>query len=222
MEFNIVTIVLICVAAAYFIIEQVLRTSRLGKFALLLRSDKYDEALDLLETPGSKWLFPPYNREYMKLNAYLMNDDEKSAAKQFDLLFSMRPSKKQRADLVVKAYRYYMEHERYKDAKPLLEEIEKTADKSVADESRLMWDIFAESDYSHIDEMEVQYEKAKSAQERMRLALLIATQYENAKRKPKVEEWRRKAEGAARELEENARHAAEKGAKDDPKDTGRR
>ena len=110
----------------------------------------------------------------------------------------------------MKAYRFYMEHERYKDAKPLLDEIEKTAEKGVAEESRLMWEIFAENDSSHIAEMEQQFEEAKSPQQRIRLALLIATQYENAHEKAKVAEWRDKANAAAGELQDMAHRSSEK------------
>ena len=205
MQFNPITIALIAIAAAYFIVEQIMRSTRLNKFALLLREGSCDEALELLDKPSSKWLYPPFNREYMKLNAYLVKDDVEGASRQFDVLLTMRSSKNQRSEAVVKAYRFYMEHERYKDAKPLLEEIEKTAEKPVAEESRLMWEIFAES---HIPEMEKQYEEAKGPQQRMRLALLIATQYENAHNKVKVAEWRSKANDAAGELEDMARRAS--------------
>ena len=185
-----------------------MRSTRLNKFALLLRDGRCDEALDLLDKPSSKWLYPPFNREYMKLNAYLVKDDVEGASRQLDVLLTMRSSKDQRSEAVVKAYRFYMEHERYKDAKPLLEEIEKTAEKPVAEESRLMWEIFAENDTSHIAEMEQQYGEAKGPQQRMRLALLIATQYENAHDKAKVAEWREKANAAAAELEEMARRTS--------------
>ena len=205
MQFNPITIALIAIAAAYFIVEQIMRSTRLNKFALLLREGSCDEALELLDKPSSKWLYPPFNREYMKLNAYLVKDDVEGASRQFDVLLTMRSSKNQRSEAVVKAYRFYMEHERYKDAKPLLEEIEKTAEKPVAEESRLMWEIFAEND---IPEMEKQYEEAKGPQQRMRLALLIATQYENAHNKVKVAEWRSKANDAAGELEDMARRAS--------------
>ena len=222
MDFNPITIALIAAAAAYFIVEQVMRSTRLNKFALLLRDGRCDEALDLLDKPSSKWLYPPFNREYMKLNAYLVKGDVEGTSRQFDVLLTMRSSKNQRSEVVVKAYRFYMEHERYKDAKPLLEEIEKTAEKPVAEESRLMWEIFAENDTSHIGEMESQYAKAKGARERMRLALLIATQYENAKRGPEVEKWRRKAEAAAHELETAARRSARKTVEGKPRDTVRK
>ncbi len=210
MQFNPVTIALIAAAAAYFIVEQLMRSTRLNKFALLLRDGHCDEALELLDKPSSKWLYPPFNREYMKLNAYLVKDDAEGASRQFDVLLTMRSSKNQRSEVVVKAYRFYMEHERYKDAKPLLDEIEKTADKGVAKESRLMWEIFAENDSSHITEMEQQFKEAKSPQQRMRLALLIATQYENAHKKSKVAEWRDKANAAASELQDMARRSSEK------------
>ncbi len=210
MDFNPITIALIAAAAAYFIVEQLMRSTRLNKFALLLRDGRCDEALELLDKPSSKWLYPPFNREYMKLNAYLVKDDAEGASRQFDVLLTMRSSKNQRSEVVVKAYRFYMEHERYKDAKPLLDEIEKTAEKGVAEESRLMWEIFAENDSSHIAEMEQQFKDAKSPQQRMRLALLIATQYENAHEKAKVAEWRDKANAAASELQDMARRSSDK------------
>ena len=210
MQFNPITIALIGAAAAYFIVEQLMRSTRLNKFALLLRDVRCDEALELLDKPSSKWLYPPFNREYMKLNAYLVKDDAEGASRQFDVLLTMRSSKNQRSEVVVKAYRFYMEHERYKDAKPLLDEIEKTAEKGVAEESRLMWEIFAENDSSHIAEMEQQFEEAKRPQQRMRLALLIATQYEHAHEKSKVAEWRDKANAAASELQDMARRSSEK------------
>ena len=116
MQFNPITIALIAVAAAYFIVEQLMRSTRLNKFALLLRDGRCDEALELLDKPSSKWLYPPFNREYMKLNAYLVKDDVEGASRQFDVLLTMRAAKNQRSEVVVRAFRFYMEHERYKDA----------------------------------------------------------------------------------------------------------
>ena len=92
MQFSPITIALIAVAAAYFIVEQIMRSTRLNKYALLLRDGRCDEALELLDKPGSKWLYPPFNREYMKLNAYLVKDDVEGASRQFDILLTMRSS----------------------------------------------------------------------------------------------------------------------------------
>ena len=105
-----------------------------------LQSGEFGDYLTLLDSTFVTLVFPKFNRLYMRLNAYLFMDDEKNALKLLDIMLEMKVSKKQRVDLIVKAFNIYIEQNQYDKAEKLLDEI-KTFDKDIHLECKKTFDI---------------------------------------------------------------------------------
>ena len=101
----IITIVLIVGTQVWKqrILKQLLKNMQQGDF------DAYFKRLDTL---SCKYFYPPFNREYMRLNGYIMKADKKKIEECFDLILGMRMNKKQELDVVIKAFYYYLDEDR--------------------------------------------------------------------------------------------------------------
>lgn len=142
-----------------------------------LQSGEFGDYLTLLDSTFVTLVFPKFNRLYMRLNAYLFMDDEKNALKLLDIMLKMKVSKKQRVDLIVKAFNIYIEQNQYDKAEKLLDEI-KTFDKDIHLECKKTFDIFALKKYHYIKEMEDKLSEVSGVNLGF-LEYLLSIQYEN-------------------------------------------
>ena len=118
--------ILIGVAIVFLIVVQGARTVVTNRLQELFASKHYDEFLDTVDDPLARFFIPVYNREYLRLNAYLAQEDTESASRSLDLLLAMRSTARQRDDLLSVAFQFYMKQERFKDAKAVLDEMKDT------------------------------------------------------------------------------------------------
>ena len=194
MELNTLAIVFFGIGVAYLVAIYFSRRVILGKVQRFLRQDNPQGALDYLDKPGVRFAMPAYNREHMRLNTFLLMNKTDKVSQCFDTLLTMRTSKSQRRDVVMRAFQYYMQAERYKDAKALLGEIKSTLDPALAAECERTYDIFARKSTSHIAEMEAEVETAPYAR-KASIAYLLAASYANADDEKNSEKWRAYADG---------------------------
>lgn len=185
-------VLIILVAAAYPVGMAIARKVIFGKVTKLLAAGSYDEALARLEGKGVRYLFTPYNVDMMRFNICQMKGDERMAGSLLDKLLQMRVSKAQRADLVERAFRFYLEQGKRNKARKMLDEVHETCSQATVRRCQRMWEIFAEGSSAYIDEMTAAYDKATGA-ERAQLALLVANQYANRHDARRAREWKQKA-----------------------------
>lgn len=76
-----------------------------------MAAKQWDEFDRLLDGKLTSMLYPRYNRDYLRLNSYLLREDHKRADEMFDLLLGLNLPKMQRVDLVIKAFNYYVGQE---------------------------------------------------------------------------------------------------------------
>lgn len=111
----------------------------------------------LLDGKLTSMLYPRYNRDYLRLNSYLLREDHERAGEMFDLLLGLNLPKMQRVDLVIKAFNYYVGQEDRKKSKELLHEIkgfEGGQAEAVAHECQLMYDTMILKRHNDIPELE--------------------------------------------------------------------
>lgn len=185
-------VLIIVVAAAYPVGMGIARKVSFDKVTRLLAAGSYDEALGYLEGRGVRYLFTPYNVGMMRFNTCQMKGDARAAGRELDALLQMRVSKPQRADVVERAFRFYLEEGKRGRARKMLDEVHETCSEATARRCQRMWEIFAEGSSAYIDEMSAAYEKA-SGPERAQLALLVANQYANRHNARRANEWKAKA-----------------------------
>ncbi|MCR0134298.1 hypothetical protein MKD01_19465 [[Clostridium] innocuum] len=93
-------------------------------------------------------------------------------------MLQMKVTKKQRIDLVNKAFNYYVEQEDQEKAKVLLSEIETFNDEKMKAESRKIYNIFLLKTHQYIKEMEQQLQNVTGVEKGF-LEYLLYLQYEN-------------------------------------------
>lgn len=163
------------------VVINLLRRRTYNKLQAHIAQGAWNELFALIDAPLTKRLFPAYNLEYLRLNAYLMQDDLAHAEELFEDLLQRRLPSSQRVDLVAKALSFYVGQNDRDRAEELLGEIENWSGEKcepVKRDSRRLFDIAMLGRTSYIEEMEAELPQL-SGLERGRHAYLIALQYEN-------------------------------------------
>lgn len=148
-------VVIICIAVSVFF--SVKKRTTFKRLQQLMAAKQWDEFDRLLDGKLTSMLYPRYNRDYLRLNSYLLREDHKRADEMFDLLLGLNLPKMQRVDLVIKAFNYYVGQEDRKKSKELLHEIkgfEGGQAEAVAHECQLMYDTMILKRHNDIPELE--------------------------------------------------------------------
>ena len=98
-------VVIICIGVSVFF--SVKKRTTFKRLQQLMAAKQWDEFDRLLDGKLTSMLYPRYNRDYLRLNSYLLREDHKRADEMFDLLLGLNLPKMQRVDLVIKAFNYY-------------------------------------------------------------------------------------------------------------------
>lgn len=149
----------------------------LNKLLKSMKEQDFDTYFKTLDTLLCKYLFPPFNREYMRLNAFFMLGDMTKIKDQFDLIFRMRINKKQEADVAMKAFYFYVDENEKRKAKEMMGRIEKCSGKEVADQCAITYDIFLDRKADYIDQMEAEVLRSEAGPERGIFHFMLALQY---------------------------------------------
>ena len=134
-------VVIICIAVSVFF--SIKKRTTFKRLQQLMAAKQWDEFDRLLDGKLTSMLYPRYNRDYLRLNSYLLREDHEHANEMFDLLLGLNLPKMQRVDLVIKAFNYYVGQEDRKKSKELLHEIkgfEGGQAEAVTHECQLMYD----------------------------------------------------------------------------------
>lgn len=162
-----------------------------------MAAKQWDEFDRLLDGKLTSMLYPRYNRDYLRLNSYLLREDHERAGEMFDLLLGLNLPKMQRVDLVIKAFNYYVGQEDRKKSKELLHEIkgfEGGQAEAVAHECQLMYDTMILKRHNDIPELERMLEDVgDDPVKRCRLEYLLALQYKNKGDEAKFQEFLEKS-----------------------------
>lgn len=166
----------------------------------LLANEQFDEFFELIDSKQAQLVFPEYNRQYFKLNAYLMHGDSAHARQLLEQLLTMKTSKAQRRDLVLKAFSIFTTEGDESRAATMLHEIEGWDEPqydTIKSDSRRMFDISLKNSTAYIDEMERELATAAPAR-KGQLDLMLAMQYDTlgnaSKRDAYLEEAARNAQ----------------------------
>lgn len=188
MDTQTIGIILVVLCIVMFFYVEIKKRKTIKQLMQLLQRGDYGEYLLLLNSPFVKFAFPKYNCEYMRLNAYLFMDDHEEINRAFSQMLQMKTTKKQRVDLVAKAFNYYIEQEDHKKATELMNEIDTYEDEAMKKECRKIYDIYIKKGYQYIEEMEQQLTNATGMNKGM-IEYLLSLQYENKGDQKKSEEY---------------------------------
>ena len=188
-------VVIICIAISVFF--SVKKRTTFKRLQQLMAAKQWDDFNRLLDAKLTSMLYPRYNRDYLRLNSYLLREDHKRVDEMFDLLLGLNLPKMQRVDLVIKAFNYYVGQEDRKKSKELLHEIkgfEGGQAEAVAHECQLMYDTMILKRHNDIPELERMLKEAGDDKVKScRLEYLLALQYKNKGDEAKFQEFLEKS-----------------------------
>lgn len=174
-------VVVICIAVTLFF--SIKKRTTFKRLQQLMAAEKWDEFDRLLDSKLTALLYPRYNRDYLRLNSYLLREDHAHAEEMFDLLLGLNLPKMQRVDLVIKAFNYYAGRENKAKSKELLAEIktyEGDRAETLKHECQLMYDTMILKRHNDIAELERMIDETDGDRlKRGRLEYLLALQHRN-------------------------------------------
>ncbi|MEG0330092.1 MAG: hypothetical protein RR537_06690 [Longicatena sp.] len=177
-----VIIVFVVTAIVCLFVTQYVKQRTIQRLLKDLREGNFEDYFKTLDSFLCKYFYPPFNREYMRLNAFVMQGLKKKVEEQFDLLLTMRMNKKQEIDVVVKAFYYYIDEENKTKTSELLTRMKNMNDESISNECQIVYDIFIEKETKYIDTMNEQLkDKDCTGINRGMFNYFLAIQYANMK-----------------------------------------
>lgn len=185
--FIILTVVAILALLLFFKIFQKRKQEEL---LMLLQSQKYDEFDSVANDKFTRFLFPRFNLEYLKLNALIIQGKEKEVDKTFNTIFEIKMTNPQKQDIYMKAFNYYVGMENSAKSKEMLDIINTFDNEEMKTEANTIYDIFVLKRSNHLEEMlqliEEQDESVKGITE-----YLISVQYENEGNKKLADKYQK-------------------------------
>lgn len=155
MDYKII-LVAVVVMIVVFIATQYLKQSIFKKLLKNLQKGNFDIYFKTLDSFGCKYFYPVFNREYMRLNAYVIKGDKEKVEETFETLLRMRKAKKQELDVAIKAFYYFLDEGNKSKCQELLSILEKNGNEAVLNECQIIYDILLCKETKYIDMMEEQ------------------------------------------------------------------
>lgn len=170
--------IVVFVAVLISFVLQFLRNSKQKQFMYLLQNNEFDTLYKKIDSFYTKSIFPEYNREYVRLNALIVQDRKEKIDEAFDKLIPMAKDKNARIDILNKAFEYYVYAENKGKCDQIIKEIEKLDDEKMLKYANMMYDIMILKKSNHIDELEDGFDKLSIVQ-KVTNGFLLSQQYHN-------------------------------------------
>lgn len=143
----------------------------------LLNDKRFSEFDQMMEKKIIKIVFNPFNIDFIKLNSYLIRKDTNKIDNAFSHFDSVRLSSKQRDEVDLKAFNYYLCNDE-KKAKKYYQNIQKSKTNPMKQDVERLYDIYIRKSDRYLQtllkETETLEDQYKSANE-----LLISEIYKN-------------------------------------------
>lgn len=187
----------IALAAVLILSDLIMRKVVSNRITRYFSMGKYEELLSYLDTFTAKNFLHPFNRDYVRMNAYLALGQDEKAIEIVDKLLQAKLDKRQKPAVVDSAFTLYLDAGRYKDAKKMLAIIEKEGQKDYAESCREMYEIIANKSSRYLNEMLEELPSA-SGEAKAQLLSLIALQYRNRGQQTKARIYTKQLEDMAK------------------------
>lgn len=190
MEKNWPLVALVIIFAIISIVApNIIKKKYQDKFVELFQKKKFDELEELLNKKIVKYTFMPFNIEYLRLNIAFVKDDEKAINNQFEVFSKMPMNTKQKEDVYVKYFNYYVMIEDMERAKKAYELVQGLKNENIKKNADITYDIFCEKGYKYLDEIK---ESADNATGEMKgyNSYLVSLMYENKGDKENAEKYK--------------------------------
>ena len=178
-------------------IPVIIRKKLLKNYLTLLQNNDIKAIKDLMATKLAKICIPPFNREYLLLNAYLKLKDDKQIDTQVNNIMNHVPmNSKQKSTLAKSVFYIYVDKKNASMIDRLLEMVSTTNDHALYRQMDMVNDTLISGGIKYYDELKSDLEDeeyTKNNEDTPYLELLLSVIYKNMGNESKSKEYKSKA-----------------------------
>ena len=187
-------LVAVIVIAVIGIIPVIIRKKLLKIYLTLLQNNDIKAIEDLIATKLAKICIPPFNREYLLLNAYLkLNDDKQIDIQVNNIIDHVPMNSKQKSVLAKSVFYIYVGKKNESMIDRLLEMVSTTNDHALYRQMDMVNDTLISGGIKYFDELKSDLENTKNNADTPYLEFLLSVIYKNMGNESKSKEYRNKA-----------------------------
>lgn len=178
-------------------IPVIIRKKLLKNYLTLLQNNDIKAIKDLMATKLAKICIPPFNREYLLLNAYLKLKDDKQIDTQINNIMDHVPmNSKQKSALAKSVFYIYVDKKNASMIDRLLEMVSTTNDHALYRQMDMVNDTLISGGIKYYDELKSDLEDeeyTKNNEDTPYLEFLLSIIYKNMGNESKSKEYKNKA-----------------------------
>lgn len=178
-------------------IPVIIRKKLLKNYLTLLHNNDIKAIKDLMATQLAKICIPPFNREYLLLNAYLKLKDDKQIDTQVNNIIDHVPmNSKQKSALAKSVFYIYVDKKNASMIDRLLEMVSTTNDHALYRQMDMVNDTLISGGIKYYDELKSDLEDeeyTKNNEDTPYLEFLLSVIYKNMGNESKSKEYKNKA-----------------------------
>lgn len=178
-------------------IPVIIRKKLLKNYLTLLQNNDIKAIKDLMATKLAKICIPPFNREYLLLNAYLKVNDNKQIDTQVNNIMNHVPmNSKQKSTLAKSVFYIYVDKKNASMIDRLLEMVSTTNDHALYRQMDMVNDTLISGGIKYYDELKSDLEDeeyTKNNEDTPYLEFLLSVIYKNMGNESKSKEYKSKA-----------------------------
>lgn len=178
-------------------IPVIIRKKLLKNYLTLLQNNDIKAIKDLMATKLAKICIPPFNREYLLLNAYLKLKDDKQIDTQVNNIMNHVPmNSKQKSTLAKSVFYIYVDKKNASMIDRLLEMVSTTNDHALYRQMDMVNDTLISGGIKYYDELKSDLEDeeyTKNNEDTPYLEFLLSIIYKNMGNESKSKEYKSKA-----------------------------
>lgn len=178
-------------------IPVIIRKKLLKNYLTLLHNNDIKAIKDLMATKLAKICIPPFNREYLLLNAYLKLKDDKQIDTQVNNIMDHVPmNSKQKSALAKSVFYIYVDKNNASMIDRLLEMVSTTNDHALYRQMDMVNDTLISGGIKYYDELKADLEDVeytKNNEDTPYLEFLLSIIYKNMGNESKSKEYKNKA-----------------------------
>lgn len=192
-----VMLVAVIVMAVIGIIPVIIRKKLLKNYLTLLQNNDIKAIEDLMATKLAKICIPPFNREYLLLNAYLKLNDETQINHKVNYMIDHVPmNSKQKSTLAKSVFYIYVDKNNASMIDRLLEMVSTTNDYALYRQMDMVNDTLICGGIKYFDDLKSDLEDdgfTKNNEDTPYLEFLLSVIYKNMGNESKSKEYKNKA-----------------------------
>lgn len=141
----------LCIASSMALIRMYFKRRRYDLLINTLKQKDFEKLDKLLSSKVTQFFLAPFNIDYLRLNSAIMRNDKEMIAKCFEEFDRHRLNKKQKEEVYMKGFNYFIYEKDYDNAKKYLDKVNTLDNEKMKQEAECIYDVYALKGYKYLD-----------------------------------------------------------------------